>query len=260
MENTIFNWLIPIIGVGLGLSILMGSLGCFMLWQRIAFFGDALAHGAFLGAAISLVLHCEMYWGLFLVCIIMTLVLSRFNTLSSDTGLALISYTVLAMGIILVQKLSFKIDPGSYLFGDILSLNNFDLALIWTGVLLAGTYLWYNWSSLLLWSMDPDLAFVDGIKVKKLSQTFLILLAVVVALALKAIGALLVPALLIIPAATARYLSHTPEQMTIYSVIISFVIYILGLGAAVVLEIPSGPAIVIIGIILLLLCRYAKGR
>lgn len=251
-----FDWFLLLIFFGLGLSFLLGSLGCFLIWKRMSFFGDSLAHSAFLGVSVSFILNINIYFGLLLISVLMSLVLNYSKNSSRDTKLALVSYFAFSLGILLAQKFSFKIDPNSYLFGDILSTDYQDLTLIYCTGFGTIVYIVLNWNQLILWTLDKDLAFVDGVNVKKISNFFILLLSITVGLSLKSIGSLMVAPLLIIPATTARYISNTPKKMLIHSILICFIIYNIGLGSSIILDLSTAPTITIVGIIFMICTKW----
>jgi zinc transport system permease protein len=250
-----FDWFLLIVCFGLGLSLLLGSLGCFLIWKRMSFFGDSLAHSAFLGVSISFILNINIYFGLLVISILMSLVLNYSKNSSHDTKLALVSYFAFSLGILLAQKFAFKIDPNSYLFGDILSTDYRDLILIYCTAFGAITYIFINWNKLILWTLDRDLAFVDGVNIKKISNFFMLFLSITIGFSLKSIGSLMVAPLLIIPATTARYISNTPKKMLINSILICFIIYNIGLGGSIVLDLSTAPTITIVGILFMVCTR-----
>lgn len=204
------------------LALLCGILGCFLVWRRMTFFSDTLGHASLLGVAFGLWLQIDPLWGVIAVCLIVALILGLFSRkermLSLDTWLNVVSYGGLAGGMIALSQLSNgKIDPQSFLFGDPLSLNKVDMGIIAGCLILTLGYIFKNWRSLLLVTMDPEMAAVHAISVKWVEVIFTMVLAVVVAVGLKTVGALLLPALMIFPAATWGGWSRSPEGMVLGS-------------------------------------------
>ena len=257
-----YNFVIMAIAAGLGLSLITGPIGCFLLWKRMAFFGDALSHSALLGVVLGTILHIDIHLGIVVVCILMAMILAfsneKFN-LSADAWLGIVSYSSLALGALLLSKLDRTIiDPSSYLFGEILAIDFYDLAWIYgCGILVLG-FLKLKWRSLMLWTVDEDFAQTTGVKLISLRIEFMLILALVIAVTLKVVGALLVPALLIIPAAAAGKLSRNPKQMIFFSIIITALSALIGLGASFVINSPSGATIVISSLILFLLIQIKR--
>lgn len=234
---------------GIGLTFLTGPIGCILLWRRMAFFGDALGHAALLGVALAAILQVDFYLGIIAVCLVsaslLGLVRSR-SRLTVDAWLAIVSYTALALGIIALSKAPhIRIDPSSYLFGDILTLNNQDLAWIFGCVLVVIPFFVLQRRRLLLLTLDEELAKVAGVPTDRLRIIFMVILAMTVAVCLKTVGALLLPALLIIPAASAGRLAKSPEQMIVFAVGIGALSITGGLWSSIYLNTPSGPTIVL---------------
>ncbi|MEX0373239.1 metal ABC transporter permease [Spiribacter roseus] len=232
---------------GLGVVLAAAPLGCFVVWRRMAFFGAATAHAAVLGVALSLALSMSIFVGVLAVSLLMAVTVSLLSDrgYAMDTLLGVMAHSSLAFGLVAVSFLSdVRIDLMAYLFGDILAVGRSDLAIIWGGSLLVlGLTLW-RWQALLLTTVNADLAYAEGLDPSRERLILTLALAIVVAVAIKVVGVLLIAALLIIPAATARPFSRTPERMAMAAA---------GLGALAVLggmwgswqwDTPTGPTIV----------------
>jgi len=234
---------------GLGLAVIAGPLGSFVVWRRLAFFGDALAHSALLGLALGFMLQIEPALAIAVLCaafaLILTGMLSRAK-LPPDTLLSIAAFTTLSLGLIALAFVeTLRVDLISYLFGDILSVTRGDVMLVWGGALLALAVLIAIWRPLLAASVDEDLARVEGVDTGRVRLAFVLLLALVVALAMKIVGVLLVTALLVIPAAASRRFASGPEAMAIYASIIGAVAVVGGLFASLKFDTPSGPSVVV---------------
>jgi zinc transport system permease protein len=242
---------------GIGLSVITSGMGCMLVWRRLSFFGDALAHSTLLGVAISLLLNVSLFVGIVVICAIVGMILSspiKQSRIGYDTVLAILSYGSLALGMVLMSKIADgRIDPSSYLFGDILTVTYYDLGIIGVAALLISLFLYHHWRSLLLITLNADLAQAEGINVQSLQRQFTCMLAITVAACLKLIGALLVPALLIIPAATASPLARSPKSMIIMTFLAAAISISLGLVLSVYFNTPSGPMIVVTALGLLIL-------
>ena len=252
-----------LITAGLGLSFMTSPMGCFLVWRRMSFFGDALAHSALLGVGFGLLLNLNIYFGISIICMIIALILtltSERKGLSSDTWLSIISYSALALGIIIVGKLpNVRVDPANYLFGDILTLQPFDLLWIYGCAIGVWVFIYYKWQPLLLLTLDEGLAQAEGVSVTSLKLNFMLVLALTVAISLKFVGALLVPALLVIPSASARNNARTPEQMVGYTLLFTFVSITGGLILSIAFNLVTGPAIVLTALFLFILNQlFAK--
>jgi zinc transport system permease protein len=232
---------------GLGVALAAAPLGCFIVWRRMAYFGDATAHAAVLGVALSLVLETPIFAGVLVVSLIMATLVSSLTGrgYAMDTLLGVMAHSSLAVGLVAVSFLDgIRIDLMAYLFGDILAVGKTDLAIIWGGAVLVIALVAYRWSGLLLATLNPDLAHASGISPRREQLILTIALAIVVAVAIKVVGVLLIAAMLIIPAATARPFCKTPETMAILAAIIGCSASLIGLRASYQFDTPTGPTIV----------------
>jgi zinc transport system permease protein len=249
---------------GAGVALLAGPLGCFVVWRRMAYFGETLTHAAFLGVGLGLLLHLNPLWGVLGVSLLIAALLARRDPadgLAEDTLLGLLAHASLALGLVLLAFMEdVRVDLFSYLFGDILALRGADL--VWIALLdLAGlALLGWLWHGLLALTVHEELAAVEGSRVQALRLAFMLLLAVFVALAMKLVGILLTVSMLIIPAAAARRLARTPVQMAVGAACIGVLSVLLGLLASMHSDMPSGPAMVVAASVLFLLLRVVPAR
>lgn len=240
---------------GFGLSLTTGPLGCFLVWRRMAFFGDALAHSSLLGIALGILLHIDMNIGIVVICLLCAGILARTHSrqhLTADAWLGIISYGALALGVLALSLAGSNADLESYLFGDILTLHLQDLYWIYGCAALVGLFFFWKWRELILITLDEELAQTAGVAVGLIRSAFMVILALTVAIALKAVGALLMPALLIMPAATAGRFSQSPEQMALIALGTAFLGITVGLFSAISFNLPSGAAIVVSCLVLFL--------
>ncbi|RKQ73297.1 iron chelate uptake ABC transporter family permease subunit [Oceanibaculum indicum] len=234
---------------GLGVAALAGPLGSFIVWRRMAFFGDTLAHSALLGVALGFVLGIDLTLGIFASCIAIALLLpvwQRQQKLPGDTLLGILSHTALSLGLVTIAFLStLRVDLLGYLFGDILAVGWRDVAMIYAGgAVVMGLMVWL-WRPLLSMTVHEEMARVEGVPVERVKLGFVLLLAITVAIAMKIIGMLLITSLLIIPAAAARSFARTPERMALYASLTGMLAVVLGLTASLRFDLPTGPAIVV---------------
>lgn len=232
---------------GAGLAIAAGPLGCFVIWRRMAYFGDATAHAAILGVALALAFGISTVLGTLAVALAMALTVSSLTGRghSMDATLGVLSHSALAIGLVAISFLpAVRVDLGSYLFGDILAVSGQDLAVIWLGAVVVIALLVWRWSALLAATLNEDLAFSAGIRPERERLVLTVGLALVVALAIKVVGALLIAAMLIIPAAAARSFARTPETMAVAAVAIGMAAVGLGLAGSLSFDTPAGPSIV----------------
>ncbi|MBS3803690.1 MAG: metal ABC transporter permease [Oleiphilaceae bacterium] len=232
---------------GLGVALAAAPLGCFIVWRRMAYFGDATAHAAVLGVALSLTLSTPIFAGVLVVSLLMAIIVSTLSGrgYAMDTLLGVMAHSALAVGLVAVSFLSgVRIDLMAYLFGDILAVGKTDLIVIWGGAALVLALVGWRWSALLLATLNPDLAHASGVSPKREQLILTVALAIVVAVAIKVVGVLLIAAMLIIPAATARPFSKTPESMAFMAAIIGCSASVIGLKTSYALDSPTGPTIV----------------
>lgn len=242
---------------GIGVALISAPLGAFIVWQRLAYFGDTLAHSALLGVAFGLLLSVSIQAAIIVSCLVVAILLTLWQTqrqLPTDTLLGIISHSALAIGLILVSVFDTgRLDLTQYLLGDILSTNLNDLLAVLLVVLTVGLLVWRFWQPLLAITVNEAMAQVEGVAVKRIRLLLLFLLALTIAVAINIVGVLLITALLIIPAASARYLSRTPEQMVLYAALIGCLSVVGGLSSSFLWDTPAGPSIVASASLLFLL-------
>ncbi|MEQ8507125.1 MAG: metal ABC transporter permease [Rhodospirillales bacterium] len=241
---------------GIGVAIIAAPLGCFVVWRRMAYFGDTMAHSALLGAAAAIAFDIDATLGVFTVAVLVALALlalERRGGLATDTLLGLLSHSALAVGLVVMGFMTgLRLDLFGYLFGDILAVGTNDLLLIWGGGAVILAVLVRIWRPLLAATVAPDVAAAEGMNPHRHRLIFMLLLAGVIAIAMKIVGILLITALLIIPAATARRLAATPEAMAGIAAIAGSLAVIGGLWAAMTADTPAGPTIVVAALVLFL--------
>jgi zinc transport system permease protein len=233
---------------GVGVAAVAAPLGCLVLWRRMAFFGDALAHGALLGVALGFLIGVAPGLGVLassiLFAVLLTL-LQRQHRLASDAVLAILSYSALALGLVAIGLMpGLRVDLFAYLFGDILAVGRSDLAWIFGGGLLVLAVLVTVWRPLLAATLSEELAAAEGVPVARLSLVLMLLVAVTVAIAMKIVGILLIAALMILPAAAARRFARTPESMAVLAALFGAIAVLGGLAASYGWDTPAGPSIV----------------
>lgn len=232
---------------GLGLALVAGPLGSFVVWRRMAYFGDSTAHAAILGVAIALAFDMSIYAGTLVVAIAMASLVSSLVARGQvmDTMLGVLSHSALAFGLVAISFVpSARSDLSGYLFGDILAVGRMDLALIWTGAVLVVGLLILRWQRLVTSSLNEELAMAAGINPKVERLVLSLALAVVVALAIRVVGSLLISAMLIVPAAAARVWARSPERMAAVAALIAAASVIAGLFSSLRFDTPAGPSIV----------------
>lgn len=247
---------------GVAVVCATGALGVFLLWRRMAYFGDALSHSALLGVALGIVVGVAEHWFVLGVGVVVASIMvwvQHNPRLGSDTMLGILGHSSLALGLIALhfsdaQNLSVE----SYLFGDILLIQTSDV--YWSLALSATVLavLWRCWDALLIMTVHQELAQAEGTNTRRYSLVYMLLIALVVAMAMQIVGVLLLTALLIIPAAAARKLSNTPEQMVTGAIIIGVIAVFCGLSASWWLDTPTGPSIVVAATSLFVLTQFRR--
>lgn len=238
---------------GIGLALITGPIGCFIVWRRMAYFGDTMAHSALLGVGLAMLFDLNIMVSVFLIAFsiaMLLVVLQKRHSLSADSLLGILSHATLAFGLVLVAFMTWiRFDLMSLLFGDILAVSISDLIAIYAGGALILAGLIKLWRPLLAATISEDIAQAEGLQPELHRTLFMILLALLIAIAMKIVGILLITALLIIPAATARRFALSPEQMAIYAAFIGACSVIAGLFGSLNYDTPSGPSIVVASVV-----------
>jgi len=232
---------------GIGLTLATGPLGAFVIWRRMAYFGDATAHAAILGVALSFGFGISVYIGTLAVALAMALTVASLSGRghAMDTALGVLSHAALALGLVAASFMSgLRVDLSAFLFGDILAVSRADLAVIWGGAALVAGLLAWRWQGLLTATVNEELAQASGLDPRVERLVLTLALALTVAVALKIVGALLIAALLIVPAAAARQLARSPETMALGAVGLGSLSVLGGLWASLQFDTPAGPSIV----------------
>ncbi|MEQ8666679.1 MAG: metal ABC transporter permease [Rhodospirillales bacterium] len=234
---------------GIGVALVAGPLGCFIVWRRMAYYGDTLSHAALLGVALGLLFELNVTIAVFAVsvCVSMALLLlQRRATLSADALLGLLSHSFLAVGLVALAFMTWvRVDLMGFLFGDILAVTPFDVAVIWGGGACVLVVLATIWRSLFAATVNMELAQAEGLNPQRANVVFMLLMAVVIAISMKIVGVLLITALLIIPAAAARRFATGPEQMAAISAAVGVAAILGGLHGSLEWDTPAGPSIVV---------------
>ena len=242
---------------GIGIALVAGPLGCFVIWRRLSFFGDTLSHSALLGVTLALSFDINIALSVFFVSSAVALILLKLQkttNLPGDALLGLLAHSSLAVGLVVISFLSFiRFDIMGLLFGDILAVAPNDIFIIWIGGVLILLVLKIIWKPLFASTVNYELAEAEGMNPARVNAIFTILMAAIIAISIKMVGLLLITGMLIIPAAMARNLSNNPVQMVVYSVIGGLLSVIVGLFASLELNSPSGPSIITAALVLFIL-------
>ncbi len=251
------DFLLNALLAGLALALVAGPLGSFVVWRRMAYFGDTLSHAALLGLALGLLLDISPTLAVTVGCLLLAVLLvtlQQRQPLASDTLLGILAPTTLSLGLVVLSFMpEVRIDLMGYLFGDLLAVSTADLAWIVGGSALVLAALLILWRPLLAITVHEELARVEGLPVAALRLSLMLLMAIVIAVAMKIVGVLLITSLLIIPAAAAQRHARTPEQMAIGASLLGLVAVCLGLSLSWFQDTPAGPSIVVAAASLFLL-------
>ncbi len=253
----ITNWLddffIRALLTGVGIALMAAPMGCVVIWRRMSYFGDTLAHSALLGSVIAYSLSIPPVAGVFLTASTVAVALfiaQRQAYLSNDALLGILSHSALAISLIAIALMpNFRGNLLGFLFGDILTVSAQDVGLVWLALVVAIVALWRIWDQLMVATISRELAATEGSHPERTELAFMLLIAAVIAVSMKLVGVLLITALLIIPAAAARRFARSPEQMAYYAAAIGSVSAIGGLTLSLYLDTPSGPSIVAVALV-----------
>jgi zinc transport system permease protein len=239
---------------GIGIALVTGPLGCFIIWRRLSFFGDTLSHSALLGVTIAFFFELNIAFSVFLVSSAIALILLKLQKttkLPGDALLGLLAHSSLAVGLVVIGFLTtIRFDIMGLLFGDILAVNEIDLLIIWIGGALILLILKFIWKPLFASTVNHELAEAEGMNPDRVNAIFTILLAAIIAISIKIVGLLLITGMLIMPAAMARNVSNNPNQMVKLSIIGGLLSVIIGLFSSLEINTPSGPSIITAALVL----------
>lgn len=240
---------------GIAVALVTGTVGCFVIWRRMSYFGDSLAHASLLGVALGVLIGIGANAGIVFTSLLfgfLLLWLQQSKDLPTDTLLGVLSHFALSISIIIISLNKIKIDLHSFLFGDILTVTSNDLWWMYLGGIIVLILVFLNWSSLILVTIDEDLAKAEGINPLFVNLLLTTILTIVVAISVKIIGILLITSMLIIPAAASKRLVNSPESMALLATVFGILSVILGIFLSVEIDTPSGPTIVVVSSFLFL--------
>ena len=245
---------------GIGVAIVTGPLGCFVVWRRLSYFGDTLAHSALLGVTMAYSFQFNIAISVFLISSLIALILIKLQkrtNLPGDALLGLLAHSSLAIGLVVIGFLTFiRFDIMGLLFGDILAVNVTDLLIIWFGGGLILLVLKIIWKPLFASTVNYELAEAEGLNPDRAKAIFTILMAALIAISIKMVGLLLITGMLIIPAAMARNLSDSPFKMVLFSIIGGLLSVLIGLFSSLEFNTPSGPSIIAAALFLFILSLF----
>ncbi len=244
------------LAAGISLALIAGPLGSFIVWRRMSYFGDTLAHSALLGIALGLITNSNPQLSIIISCLLFAFILTlldRRPSVSTDTLLGILAHSSLALGIVVLAMAdSVRVDLEAYLFGALLTIGNVDLIWILVVAALVAAVLYWFWNDFVSITVHAEIAEIEGTNVNRLNLILVLLIALTIAVSMKIVGVLLITSLLIIPPAAARSLATTPEQMSRKASIIGVISVVLGLLSAFYFDVPVGPSIVVVATLIFL--------
>ncbi len=257
-----FEILFPAWLAGTLLAFITAPLGSFVVWRKMAYFGDTLSHSALLGVALGIFLEIDPYIAVIIMTVILALLLvwlEHRTNFAIDTMLGIIAHSCLSLGVITISLLdNVRVDLMAYLFGDLLAIDYSDVKIIAVGVIFIVSLLAFFWKKLLSITISPELAQIEGLKVPQLRLLLMLLTALTIALSMKFVGTLIITSLLIIPCATARRFAKSPEKMTAYAILFSILSVTGGLLLSGLKDTPAGPSVVICATTIFMLSLLRK--
>ncbi len=256
------EFLLPAFLGGLAIAILAGPLGAFVVWRKMAYFGDTLAHASLLGVALGFLLNINLNLAIIFCCLMLAVVLvglQKQRFIATDTLLGILAHSALSLGMVAISFMDHvRVDLMAYLFGDLLAITSADLTWIFGGLVIVLAILAKIWQPLLSMTVSEEMAKVEGVNVDRLRLVLMLLIGLVIAVAMKFVGALIITSLLLIPAATARRFSTSPEQMAVLASVIGCIAVLGGLAMSWHYDTPAGPSVVVSAAALFLLSQTVK--
>ncbi|BCL68924.1 zinc ABC transporter permease [Vibrio nigripulchritudo] len=256
------EFLLPSIIAGIAIALIAGPLGSFVVWRRMAYFGDTLAHASLLGLSLGFLLDINIYLALVVCCVALAMILvtlQKQKVVATDTLLGILAHSSLSLGLVAISFFdNVRVDLMGYLFGDLLAVSPEDLTFIFAGGIFIIAVLVYFWQPLLSSSVNEELANIEGINTDFMRLILMLLVGVVIAVGMKFVGALLITSLMIIPAAAARRFSSTPEQMAVLSSVLGVIAVLSGLTFSWNLDTPAGPSVVISAAMIFILSQFKR--
>jgi zinc transport system permease protein len=243
------NFIIYVLIAGAGLAVSASIIGCFVVWRKMAYFADSMSHSSLLGIAIGLFFAIDFNVAVLMVALLFAgflLILEQKKIIANDSLLGVLSYGFLAVAVIIINSIDLDIDLHSYLFGDILAIGLNDIYFIYSMLVVVLLFVVRYWHELILLTLNEDIARAEGVPVFLLKLVFMLILAFFVALSVQFVGALLIGAMLIIPVASARFVSKSALFMLGVSILINIISIISGVFLSMHFDTPTGPSIVAI--------------
>ncbi|ELR67342.1 Zinc ABC transporter, inner membrane permease protein ZnuB [Photobacterium marinum] len=258
------EFILPALIAGIGIAALAGPLGSFIVWRKMAYFGDTLSHASLLGIALGFLFNINLNLALIICCLSIAVILvslQKQKYIATDTLLGILSHSALSLGMVAVSFLdNVRIDLMAYLFGDLLAVTTQDIMWIYGGGFIVLALLVALWRPLLSMTINEELAQVEGVNVEFMRLILMLMVGLVIAVAMKFVGALIITSLLIIPAATARRFSQSPEFMAGLASVIGAIAVMLGLAMSWHYDTPAGPSVVVSAAAIFMLSQLKRAE
>ncbi|WP_330959149.1 zinc ABC transporter permease subunit ZnuB [Photobacterium sp. 53610] len=258
------EFMLPALAAGIGISMLAGPLGSFVVWRKMAYFGDTLSHASLLGIALGFLFNINLNLALVICCLTLAVILvslQKQRYIATDTLLGILAHSALSLGLVAISFMDHvRIDLMAYLFGDLLAVTTDDLIWIYGGGAIVMGLLITLWRPLLSMTINEDLAQVEGVNVDLMRLLLMLMVGMVIAVAMKFVGALIITSLLIIPAATARRFAQSPERMAIMASVLGCIAVVLGLWMSWHYDTPAGPSVVVSAALLFLFSQFKRSE
>ncbi|GAB6262061.1 zinc ABC transporter permease subunit ZnuB [Photobacterium sp. CCB-ST2H9] len=258
------EFMLPALAAGIGISMLAGPLGSFVVWRKMAYFGDTLSHASLLGIALGFLFNINLNLALVICCLTLAVILvslQKQRYIATDTLLGILAHSALSLGLVAISFMDHvRIDLMAYLFGDLLAVTTDDLIWIYGGGAIVMGLLITLWRPLLSMTINEDLAQVEGVNVDLMRLLLMLMVGMVIAVAMKFVGALIITSLLIIPAATARRFAQSPERMAIMASVLGCIAVLLGLWMSWHYDTPAGPSVVVSAALLFLFSQFKRSE
>lgn len=249
---------------GMLITLISGPLGSFVVWRKMSYFGDTLSHAALLGVALSFFFNASPFYAVISITLLLAMTLTWLESqkqLPIDTLLGILAHSALSLGLVMISLMNnIRVDLMGYLFGDLLSITYKDVTQIFFGVIMVSVILFWQWRNFLFITVSEELAFVDGINIKKTKLILTLLLAMTIGVSMKFVGALIITSLLIIPAATAKHYSKTPERMALLATLFGMMTICTGLMFSAFYNVPTGPSVVVSAALFFLITLLIQKR
>lgn len=256
------DFILPALIAGIGIAALAGPLGSFVVWRKMAYFGDTLSHASLLGIALGFLFNINLNLALVICCLALAVILvslQKQKYVATDTLLGILAHSALSLGLVAVSFLDHvRIDLMAYLFGDLLAVTTTDLLWIYGGGVIVMGLLITLWRPLLSMTINEELAQVEGVNVDLMRLLLMLMVGLVIAVAMKFVGALIITSLLIIPAATARRFAQSPEFMAGLASVIGSIAVVLGLAMSWHYDTPAGPSVVVAAAAMFMLSQFKR--